>query len=207
MTSPFAPIPEHRESERGHSPTSDSLTQSDRSADAILDSETGPTRAPEPLPDAPASTNSRSSLPLGDSRSAVSIPDAGCQLCGRSLPDSVPACAHRAEHRRDTSGHELAFRTVDMGVSDLAYPHYTTASLKPKDLVGIPWMVAFALRADGWYLRQDIIWSKPNPMPESVTDRCTKAHEYLFLLTKSARITLGFTYLIPLSTKFPQNNS
>lgn len=59
--------------------------------------------------------------------------------------------------------------------------------LKPKDLVGIPWMVAFALRADGWYLRQDIIWSKPNPMPESVTDRCTKAHEYLFLLTKSAR--------------------
>lgn len=59
--------------------------------------------------------------------------------------------------------------------------------LKPKDLVGIPWMVAFALRADGWYLRQDIIWHKPNPMPESVTDRCTKAHEYLFLLTKSQR--------------------
>jgi len=57
--------------------------------------------------------------------------------------------------------------------------------LKPKDLVGIPWMVAFALRADGWYLRQDIIWHKPNPMPESVTDRCTKAHEYIFLLSKS----------------------
>jgi DNA modification methylase len=59
--------------------------------------------------------------------------------------------------------------------------------LKPKDLIGIPWRVAFALQADGWYLRQDIIWSKPNPMPESVTDRCTKAHEYLFLLSKSAR--------------------
>ncbi len=59
--------------------------------------------------------------------------------------------------------------------------------LKPKDLVGIPWRVAFALQADGWYLRQDIIWNKPNPMPESVTDRCTKAHEYIFLLTKSAR--------------------
>ena len=59
--------------------------------------------------------------------------------------------------------------------------------LKPKDLVGIPWRVAFALQADGWYLRQDIIWHKPNPMPESVTDRCTKAHEYIFLLTKSAR--------------------
>ncbi len=59
--------------------------------------------------------------------------------------------------------------------------------LKSKDLVGIPWMLAFALRADGWYLRQDIIWSKSNPMPESVRDRCTKAHEYLFLLTKSAK--------------------
>jgi DNA modification methylase len=58
---------------------------------------------------------------------------------------------------------------------------------KPKDLVGIPWRVAFALQADGWYLRSDIIWSKPNPMPESVTDRPTKAHEYIFLLSKSAR--------------------
>jgi site-specific DNA-methyltransferase (adenine-specific) len=59
--------------------------------------------------------------------------------------------------------------------------------MKPKDLIGIPWRVAFALQADGWYLRQDIIWHKPNPMPESVTDRCTKAHEYIFLLSKSAR--------------------
>jgi len=58
--------------------------------------------------------------------------------------------------------------------------------LKSKDLIGIPWMVAFALRADGWYLRSDIIWHKPNPMPESVTDRPTKAHEYIFLLSKSA---------------------
>lgn len=57
--------------------------------------------------------------------------------------------------------------------------------LKPKDLMGIPWRVAFALQADGWYLRQDIIWHKPNPMPESVQDRCTKAHEYIFLLSKS----------------------
>lgn len=59
--------------------------------------------------------------------------------------------------------------------------------LKHKDIIGIPWRVAFALQADGWYLRQDIIWHKPNPMPESVRDRCTKAHEYLFLLSKSAR--------------------
>jgi len=63
----------------------------------------------------------------------------------------------------------------------------THTGLKPKDLIGIPWKAAFALQAEGWYLRQDIIWSKPNPMPESVTDRCTKAHEYIFLLTKSAR--------------------
>ncbi|HWN48138.1 MAG TPA: site-specific DNA-methyltransferase, partial [Steroidobacteraceae bacterium] len=59
--------------------------------------------------------------------------------------------------------------------------------LKHKDVIGIPWMLAFALRADGWYLRQDIIWHKPNPMPESVRDRCTKAHEYVFLLSKSDR--------------------
>lgn len=59
--------------------------------------------------------------------------------------------------------------------------------LKPKDIIGIPWRVAFALQADGWWLRQDIIWHKPNPMPESVTDRCTKSHEYIFLLTKSER--------------------
>jgi DNA modification methylase len=61
------------------------------------------------------------------------------------------------------------------------------SGLKPKDLIGIPWRVAFALQADGWYLRQDIIWHKPNPMPESVNDRCTKAHEYIFLLSKQER--------------------
>lgn len=61
------------------------------------------------------------------------------------------------------------------------------SGLKPKDLVGQPWRFAFAAQADGWWLRQDIVWHKPNPMPESVTDRCTKAHEYLFFLTKSER--------------------
>jgi len=59
--------------------------------------------------------------------------------------------------------------------------------IKPKDLIGIPWRVALALQKDGWYLRQDIIWHKPNPMPESVKDRCTKAHEYIFLLSKSPK--------------------
>ncbi len=73
--------------------------------------------------------------------------------------------------------------------ADIFAPHRNgvPVGLKPKDLVGIPWRVAFALQADGWWLRSDIIWSKPNPMPESVTDRPTKAHEYIFLLTKSAR--------------------
>jgi DNA modification methylase len=86
--------------------------------------------------------------------------------------------------------------------------------LKPKDLVGIPWRVAFALQADGWWLRQDIIWHKPNPMPESVTDRCTKAHEYVFLLTKSARYyydaeTISEKAIAPgvrLATPYTQNS-
>jgi DNA modification methylase len=73
------------------------------------------------------------------------------------------------------------------GSAAAGQPKKHCATLKPKDLTGVPWLVAFALRADGWYLRQDIIWAKPNPMPESVTDRCTKSHEYIFLLTKSAR--------------------
>jgi DNA modification methylase len=73
------------------------------------------------------------------------------------------------------------------GSLDVRKSRHAPAGLKAKDLIGIPWMAAFALRADGWYLRSDIIWHKPNPMPESVTDRPTKAHEYLFLLTKSER--------------------
>ena len=77
-------------------------------------------------------------------------------------------------------------RSGAKGIMD-SRPRAIPAGLKQKDLIGIPWRVAFALQSDGWYLRQDIIWSKPNPMPESVTDRCTKAHEYMFLLSKSAR--------------------
>ena len=80
-------------------------------------------------------------------------------------------------------------QTVSKTKQDL--PNFSPArgnklkGLKSKDLIGIPWMLAFALRADGWYLRQDIIWHKPNPMPESVRDRCTKSHEYIFLLSKN----------------------
>jgi site-specific DNA-methyltransferase (cytosine-N4-specific) len=72
-----------------------------------------------------------------------------------------------------------------MPANDRKLDKLHATGLKTKDLIGIPWMLAFALRADGWYLRQDIIWHKPNPMPEPVQDRCTKAHEYIFLLSKS----------------------
>lgn len=78
------------------------------------------------------------------------------------------------------------FGQVESGL-DKVRPPKPSNGLKPKDLIGIPWRVAFALQADGWYLRQDIIWAKPNPMPESVTDRCTKSHEYVFLLSKSPK--------------------
>ena len=75
--------------------------------------------------------------------------------------------------------------------------------IKPKDLIGIPWRVAFALQADGWYLRQDIIWHKPNPMPESVKDRCTKAHEYIFLLSKNVKYYFD-NEAIKEDAKYPQ---
>jgi len=80
----------------------------------------------------------------------------------------------------------FTYRRDKAPVSGLAIKHQIDG-LKPKDLVGIPWMCAFSLRADGWYLRSDIIWHKPNPMPESVTDRPTKSHEYIFLMSKSQK--------------------
>ena len=92
--------------------------------------------------------------------------------------------AHGGRNDNQTGVGAKALHLAGAGDKDQRRP---PTGLKPKDLVGIPWRVAFALQADGWWLRQDIIWAKPNPMPESVTDRCTKAHEYVFLLTKSDR--------------------
>ena len=90
---------------------------------------------------------------------------------------------------RPGKGQALVQQTVSNSKQDLpdkcARRGNKLDGLKEKDLIGIPWMLAFALRADGWYLRQDIIWSKGNPMPESVRDRCTKSHEYVFLLSKN----------------------
>lgn len=92
---------------------------------------------------------------------------------------------------RPGKGQALAKQSVSNTKQDLpdvcARRGNKLSGLKEKDLIGIPWRVAFALQADGWYLRQDIIWHKPNPMPESVQDRCTKAHEYIFLLSKSPK--------------------
>jgi DNA methylase len=100
----------------------------------------------------------------------------------REQPDYIQGSASPSEEPESSNRH------IDGCYSTGGpYQGFTTGFLKPKDLIGIPWMMAFALRADGWYLRSDIIWAKPNPMPESVTDRPTKAHEYLFLLSKSAR--------------------
>lgn len=96
--------------------------------------------------------------------------------CWVNMGDSYAAGKARLQEDCEAGGQRWANRQ-----SECRAP-----GLKAKDLIGVPWMLAFALRADGWYLRQDIIWSKPNPMPESVRDRCTKAHEYIFLLSKSA---------------------
>jgi len=88
---------------------------------------------------------------------------------------------HKEHHKNDTGFQGKIGAEKHKGVAK------KIVNLKSKNLVGIPWRAAFALQADGWYLRQDIIWHKPNPMPESVTDRCTKAHEYIFLLSKSPK--------------------
>jgi DNA modification methylase len=109
---------------------------------------------------------------IGDSYSGSNASQGGDGSTSRLGPKATNADWTRSQQAMRTSGQIQTKRGN---------------GLKPKDLIGIPWMIAFALRADGWYLRQDIIWAKPNPMPESVTDRCTKSHEYLFLLTKSAR--------------------
>jgi len=111
----------------------------------------------------------------------------------RSSSRDASLCARRASYTPGIERRESVSHRQDKDVEASAYLYSTTASLKPKDLIGIPWLLAFALRADGWYLRQDIIWHKPNPMPESVKDRCTKAHEYVFLLSKSQQYYYDFS--------------
>jgi DNA modification methylase len=96
---------------------------------------------------------------------------------GKSRYSTVPQTLEGKEKKDEKYGSLQYGKKID-------FKHHPV--IKDKDLIGIPFMVAFALRADGWWLRQDIIWNKKNPMPESVTDRCTRSHEYIFLLSKSA---------------------
>jgi site-specific DNA-methyltransferase (adenine-specific) len=105
----------------------------------------------------------------------LNLGDSYARTGGWASNDGLDGCARGESGRAKTN--------VQAGRNGQKRP----SGLKEKDLVGIPWRVAFALQADGWWLRQDIIWHKPNPMPESVRDRCTKAHEYVFLLSKSER--------------------
>lgn len=115
-----------------------------------------------------------------------------------NLGDSYATSGTRQGNRGDSLGEQRLDEHRKFYVS-------RPAGLKEKDLIGIPWRVAFALQADGWYLRQDIIWHKPNPMPESVRDRCTKAHEYVFLLTKNQRYFYDFDAMQEPATCAGQN--
>jgi len=126
-------------------------------------------------------------LNLGDSyaaqRSGTAMPAE--TLAGGQSGQSVDGRGHRG--RGDADATRVDGGTRREAGSGPAHRNASAIGLKHKDLIGIPWRVAFALQADGWILRQDIIWHKPNPMPESVKDRCTKAHEYIFLLSKGPR--------------------
>ena len=104
-----------------------------------------------------------------------------------NLGDTYATAKKGNTYGESTSAFKYKDKTKTEALQNQVFEKKTPPGLKHKDLCGIPWRVALALQADGWYLRQDIIWNKPNPMPESVTDRCTKAHEYIFLLTKKPR--------------------
>lgn len=179
---------EHTELPSGHLPTSDSSRPAVHIGDAIPDSLQIQDHEAEQLPASQVSTLGQSSEQFQDDCLPTDMLLV-CQLCEKSLKTDAQAFAHRTACNCDTERPLGASNSDRSGIvsSDSAYLYSTTTFLKPKDLIGIPWRVAFALQEAGWWLRQDIIWSKPNPMPESVTDRCTKAHEYIFLLTKSAK--------------------
>ena len=203
---PSESIPAHKEEQIDHLPTSDSVNQEAHNDPAIPGVENFPNREGELLPASPVSKSDEFSPQSQDKSSGASNQGGVCRLCGRSFSRLVPAsvdkstspcgnCStflssqHLDSHRHDkVSTADASADHIEGKAYDYSYQYYTTTShLKPKDLIGIPWRVAFALQADGWYLRSDIIWHKPNPMPESVKDRPTKAHEYIFLLSKSQK--------------------
>lgn len=179
---------EHRESSPDHLPTLDCARPEVRTIAANLDPLLSQDLAGEPLLASQVSTLLQSSsLRRGDCRH--------CDNCGACLSvlgsssRDARLCARRAGYTRGKDEPEQIWRSrmTDMVLASEAWGYLTTESLKAKDDVAIPSLVALALRMDGWYLRSDIVWAKPNPMPESVTDRPTRSHEYIFLLSKSER--------------------
>ena len=209
--SPSSPTLAHTESERGHLPTSDSVRQASRSANAIQGQAPVPSHANGQPHAFQESTLDESSLQLQEDFRQSHNPSAS-PFDVRSLPASTQDSVHTTASRRETQTYGDATQgqrydteyteaidgasvdhisgTASGSLSYLDYSttlHHAQSNPKPKDLLGIPWLFAIAARADGWYLRSDIIWAKPNPMPESVTDRPTKSHEYVFLLSKSQR--------------------
>lgn len=190
---------------RGHLPTagSDHQLPSGRSLAAIQDQAQTLIRAVEQLHDVLVSTTPESLPQLPASQTQADMFSA-CLETLHSFSSCVRRCADMLAGDSETpdcmEGNALPFaelahhiqctsKSCSLVLAWLNTPvvQAQNTTLKQKDLIGIPWMLAFALRADGWYLRQDIIWHKPNPMPESVRDRCTKAHEYMFLLSKSPK--------------------
>lgn len=169
-------------------PNVDSTLQSNHSDDAIQGQRqkaspgVGPGVSFQSSKQNESSPQHQGAIPLSDS-SSFSQGGVSGKILGEPQSSDKKACTCGIETLMDALSHHNSGKVSSV----LAYPHFTTTSLKPKDLVGIPWRVAFALQADGWYLRSDIIWAKPNPMPESVTDRPTKAHEYIFLMSKSQK--------------------
>lgn len=186
--SSFASIRERMEFENGHVPTSDCARPADHNSSAILDPQLVQDPVGGQLPASQVSTLAQSFVPR---RGVCSHCDncGGClSVLGSSYRDAR-LCGRRADYTRGKDETEQTWRSrmTDMVLSSEAWVYLTTSSLKAKDDVSIPQLVALALRMDGWYLRSDIIWAKPNPMPESVTDRPTRSHEYIFLLAKSER--------------------
>ena len=174
---------------------------------AIHDLQLVSTRANEPLRDVLPTSKPKSSLPLQDDREQTTLHYAICQSCGGSFVNYVPGSSDKSifpssQRLISLSAPDPEQNTVYMSSIDDALPrrsgdifsccpcnkpttnHKQQSRLKPKDLIGIPWRLAFALQDNGWILRQEIVWKKDSCMPESVTDRCTRQHETVFHLTK-----------------------
>jgi len=190
----LVPTLEHKEFGNGHSPTSRSFPQKQihQSSCAIQGRDDSQGHVDEPLLSFQESMPDEFFPRFQDDYSRKDNPSSFQDEAGEKIHDEMLSSG-KMVCIADTS--QTSFSSDGrMNINHNVYPcRYSTKKnqisqeLKPKDLVGIPWLVAFALRADGWYLRQDIIWYKTNPLPESVKDRCTKAHEYIFLLSKSKK--------------------